>query len=52
MTTNFSGKRFGEPAWIWMYIVAAAGFSLFKNVSFLILTGKKMLYSALCHCVV
>jgi hypothetical protein len=41
-------KNFGEPVWIWMCIVAAAGFSMFRNASFLILTGK-MLYSALCH---
>jgi hypothetical protein len=34
MMTNFSDKRFGEPAWIWMCIVAAAEFSVFQNASF------------------
>jgi hypothetical protein len=48
MMTNFSDKRFGEPARIWMCIVAAAGFSVFRNASFLIVTGEKC---SVLHCV-
>ena len=52
MMTTFSDKRFGEPSWIWMYIVAAAGFSVFRNASFLILTGKSAVFWIVSLCVV
>jgi len=52
MMTNFSDKRFGEPVWIWMYIIAAAGFSVFRNVSFLIFTGRNAVLCIVSLCVV
>lgn len=44
MTTNFSDERFGEPAWILVCVVAAAEFSVLRNASVLILTGKNAVF--------